>query len=117
MIGSWISYNHRIGTLVLFLHDIGDIFLPIGKCYSYAEKHLRIISTPRRFERHKNTGLLLFVLFVFAFVVPRLFFFGGLIYQAPDLQWYACCGIDTKSHYCGSCGDYQRNMVVYTLYI
>ena len=31
----------REGSLVLWLHDVGDIFLPIGKCFSYAETHFK----------------------------------------------------------------------------
>ena len=103
--GSWVSYNHRVGSLVLFLHDAGDIFLPIGKCYSYAEEHLRNVSTPEQFERHKNTGMFFFVLFVIAFAIPRLFFFGGLIYQGYEkYHWYICCGVNLKTGYCGRCG-------------
>jgi hypothetical protein len=90
--GSWLSYLHRIGSLVLFLHDVGDIFLPIGKCYSYAEKHIRATHSPMEFEFHKNVGTFFFVLFIIFFAVPRLFFFGGLIYLAiKEHQWMTCC--------------------------
>ena len=100
--GSWVSYHHRIGSLVLFLHDLGDIFLPIGKCYTYAEEHLRTSLTKEKFERHKMIGMGFFVLFVIAFAIPRLFFFGGLIYQSFDRNhWLTCCGLE--GDFCGQC--------------
>ena len=76
---SWLSLNHRIGSLVLICHDVGDVFLPIGKCYSYAEEHIRKTRTKRAYEVHKMIGTGFFILFIVAFVVPRLFFFGGII--------------------------------------
>ena len=103
MAGSWVSYNHRIGTLVLFLHDVGDIFLPIGKCYTYAEEHIRVKS-PHRYAFHKNIGMSAFVLFVIFFAVPRLILYGGLVYRGLiDFHWYKCCGVDLQSGYCGEC--------------
>jgi hypothetical protein len=105
MAGSWISYNHRIGTLVLFLHDIGDIFLPIGKCYTYAEEHIRRTQTKSQYEMHKAIGMGFFVLFVIGFAIPRLILFGGLIYQGFfEFHWYKCCGMSMQDlSVCGKC--------------
>jgi len=103
--GSWISYQHRIGTLVLFLHDIGDIFLPIGKCYTYAEEHIRRTRTKAQYEMHKNIGMGCFVMFVIAFAIPRLVVYGTLVYRGfNDYPWYKCCGYDPLTQYCGECG-------------
>ena len=103
MSGSWISYNHRVGSLVLFLHDIGDIFLPIGKCYTYAEEHIRV-KHPQHYAFHKNVGMSAFVLFVIFFAIPRLILYGGLVYRSMlDFHWLKCCGIDLESGYCGPC--------------
>jgi len=100
--GSWVSFHHRIGSLVLFLHDVGDIWLPIGKCYSYAEDHIRATCTPTQFKVHQAIGTSFFVLFIIFFAIPRLFFFGGLIFQGfQDYKWYSCCGVDYGT--CGSC--------------
>jgi hypothetical protein len=91
--GSWLAYHHRVGSLVLFLHDIGDIFLPIGKCYSYAEEHIRKTCTPAKFALHKAVGTGFFVVFIVLFAIPRLFFFGGLIYlSVKQHHWMTCCG-------------------------
>ena len=120
--GSWLSFHHRIGSLVLFLHDVGDIFLPIGKCYScvlpgmrhtnntcflpcrYAEDHIRATKSRTAFEFHKNIGTFFFVLFIIFFAIPRLFFFGGLIFQGPsEFKWYSCCGLGANGDECGPC--------------
>jgi len=104
MAGSWVSFHHRVGLLVLFLHDIGDIFLPIGKCYTDAEEHIRTTKTKAEYQMHKMIGMGFFVLFVIGFAIPRLIFFGALVYRAMFLHsWYACCGMDTATGYCGEC--------------
>jgi len=101
MIGSWFSYNHRIGTLVLFLHDIGDIFLPIGKCYTYAEEHIRITKSKRQYDMHKAIGMGSFVIFVVAFAIPRLLLYGSLIYQGIfKFGWYRCTSDTWRTGQC-----------------
>ena len=107
MFGSWISFNHRIGTLVLILHDVGDIFLPIGKCYTYAEEHIRLTKTKAQYEMHKIIGMFFFVMFVIAFAIPRLLMYGLLVFQgvADKYLWYKCCGYDPKTKFCGECSD------------
>jgi hypothetical protein len=38
------------------------------------------------------------------FAVPRLFFFGALIYQGPtEFKWYSCCGLGPDGQSCGPC--------------
>ncbi|KAH9255413.1 hypothetical protein BASA81_006532 [Batrachochytrium salamandrivorans] len=92
--GSWLTWNHRIGTLVLFLHDVGDIFLPIGKCFTYAEQHVKQTCTRQAFVLVQALGIFFFVLFVGTFSVPRILLFGRLVYLvAYDLDWTACCGV------------------------
>jgi hypothetical protein len=102
MAGSWASYNHRIGSLVLFCHDIGDIFLPIGKCYTYAEEHIRLTQSASSYGRHKVVGMSFFVLFVINFAIPRLIIFGSLTYFGFFKHaWFQCCGM--SEGYCGRC--------------
>lgn len=104
MAGSWVSYNQRIGTLVLILHDVGDIFLPIGKCYTYAEEHIRQTRSKMQYEVHKIIGMSFFVMFVIGFAIPRLFLFGNLVYNGfSKYHWYICCGFDVATQTCGAC--------------
>jgi len=101
---SWTTYNQRIGSLVLFLHDIGDIFLPIGKCYSYAEDHIRVTRSKRTYEIHKIIGMGFFVMFVITFAIPRLLLYGSLIYQGIEkFHWNSCCGANLLTGFCGPC--------------
>ncbi|KAF0984177.1 hypothetical protein FDP41_007354 [Naegleria fowleri] len=60
-----ISYYHRIGTLVLLLHDVVDVFLYIAKTLNYL-----------KFERTCET---VFVGFVLSFFVLRLVYLPYLI--------------------------------------
>ncbi|KAH9261080.1 hypothetical protein BASA81_000784 [Batrachochytrium salamandrivorans] len=93
MAGSWVTWSHRIGSLVLILHDVGDIFLPIGKCFTYAEQHVKQTCSRRTFQLVQFLGIFFFVLFIVAFAVPRILTFGGLIYfTAYELDWTTCCG-------------------------
>jgi hypothetical protein len=104
MFFSWMSYNQRVGSIVLFLHDVGDIFLPIGKCYTYAEEHIRETRSKASYEMHKTIGMAFFVMFVIAFAIPRLILYGSLIYQSVDnFHWNSCCGVDLATGYCGTC--------------
>ena len=73
-------------------HDCGDVWLPIGKMYSYAEEHIRRTRTKDAYRVHKFIGTGCFVLFIVFFMVPRLFFYGGLVYQASTTnKWYRFC--------------------------
>lgn len=58
---SWVAYFHRIGSLVLILHDVGDIFLSLAKCLNYIKKEFLCN--------------LSFVMFVILFIYPRLYVF------------------------------------------
>ncbi|EFC36131.1 predicted protein [Naegleria gruberi] len=75
-------YYHRIGTLVLILHDVVDIFLYCAK----ASKHMKA---------RESTTTALFVLFVLAFLLLRLIYFPSLILKS--LTNYA--GWDYPSRY------------------
>jgi TLC domain len=101
--GSWLTLDHRIGSLVLFLHDVGDIFLPIGKCFTYSEEHTKKTRSPIVFQIVQASGIFFFVMFIITFAVPRIFFFGGLIYYSVyELHWTTCCGV-LASGACGLC--------------
>lgn len=93
MFGSWLTWNHRIGTLVLILHDVGDIFLPIGKCFTYSETHVKRACSKFTFQVVQAAGIMSFVLFIIAFAIPRLFVLGRLLYIIPyELNWTLCVG-------------------------
>jgi hypothetical protein len=119
--GSWLFLHHRVGSLVLWLHDVGDIFLPIGKCFVYAEEHIRTTKSPEHYVRHKNIGTGFFVLFVICFAIPRLIFFGSLIYTGiTRYRWYDCCGFSNwEKHICMPCvngpGPLPSTLLVCTL--
>ena len=89
---SYLTQNQRIGSLVLFVHDLADVFLPIAKCFSYAEAHLRKTRSKSVFLAYQTVGTSLFVVFIVTFIIPRIFFFGGLIYQGVTTnRWYLWC--------------------------
>lgn len=91
--GSWLTYDHRLGSLVLILHDVGDIFLPIGKCFTYSEKHVKKNCSAMAYQIVQASGIGFFVLFIITFAIPRIFFFGGLIYYTMyELGWLYCAG-------------------------
>eukprot|EP00128_Syssomonas_multiformis_P012682 Colp12_sorted_trinity150504_noHs@28954 len=65
---SWINYYHRIGSLVLFLHDCADIWLSFAKCLNYVKK-----------ETLANIS---FGVFVVSFAYSRLYLFPILIWSS-----------------------------------
>lgn len=77
---SFLHHSLHIGILVLLFHDIGDIFLPIGKCFSYSEDHVKANFSKFAATFVEFSGLLFFVLFIIGFAVPRLLLFGSLIH-------------------------------------
>ncbi|XP_068955768.1 ceramide synthase 4-like isoform X2 [Petaurus breviceps papuanus] len=58
---SYCSNYIRIGTLVMLIHDVSDIFLEAGKMASYAQ--------------WKNSSEIIFVIFTVVFLVSRLILF------------------------------------------
>jgi hypothetical protein len=101
--GSWLTVDHRVGSLVLILHDIGDIFLPIGKLFTYSEKHAKETQSHLVYQIVQASGIFFFVLFIVTFAIPRIFLFGGLIYHSVyDLDWTICCGM-LANGVCGVC--------------
>lgn len=83
---SWVSLNHRIGILVLFFHDLPDIFLPVAKCFTYQEAYVRKFYSDKVFANSKAVGMVPFVLFVVTLVIFRIvlypILFGFAIYYA-----------------------------------
>ena len=57
---SFVANFVRIGTLVMAIHDVSDIFLEIAKCFVYAK--LKVADT-------------LFTIFAVVFIVSRIFIF------------------------------------------
>lgn len=104
LLGSWLTLDHRIGSIVLFLHDVGDVFLPVGKCFTYSEPHVRSVYSWQALKLVKACGLMSFVVFVIMFAIPRLFFFGGIVYTGMyELHWGACCGLSLTTGICSTC--------------
>lgn len=66
---SYLQNMLRIGMLILFLHDIADIFLEAGKCFNYMSKvdRFKWIAQPLT-----DT---LFACFAITFAVSRLYYF------------------------------------------
>jgi hypothetical protein len=112
--GSWLTLDHRIGSLVLILHDVADIFLPIGKVFTYSEKHAKDTQSALVYHIVQTSGIIFFVIFIITFAIPRIFLFGGLIYHAVyDLHWTTCCGVLAGAA-CGVCPAplYMAGLVV-----
>jgi len=101
--GSWLTIEQRIGSLVLFLHDIGDIFLPIGKMFTYSEDHTKKTRSHLTYQLVQAAGIFFFVLFIISFGIPRLYYFGGVVYRTMyDVHWTVCCGVLANGT-CGAC--------------
>lgn len=76
---SWDSLTHRIGILVLFFHDLPDIFLPVAKCFTYQEQYIRKFYSDKVISHVKAVGMVPFVLFVVTLIVFRIILFPILI--------------------------------------
>lgn len=69
---SWITLNHRIGLIVLFFHDLPDIFLPTAKCFSYQDQFVKKLYSEGTYKRAKAVGLIPFVGFVLTLLLFRI---------------------------------------------
>ena len=69
---SWVALLHRIGVLVLFFHDLPDIFLPVAKCFTYQEQFVRKFYSDKVVSQAKALGMVPFVLFVITLVIFRV---------------------------------------------
>jgi hypothetical protein len=77
---SYLFLHTHAGLLVLVFHDVGDIFLPIAKCFVYTEDHARATFSRANFRKVVMGGVFFFVLFLIAFAGPRLVLFPVFIY-------------------------------------
>lgn len=80
---SWIVNLTRIGTSILLVHDIADIFLEAGKCFNY-------ISKAKGNKWAKGCCDALFGIFAITFGISRLYVFPkymvlSLVYEAPAI--------------------------------
>lgn len=76
MLFSYLTNFTRIGTTVLALHDVSDVFLELGKCVNYASK----VESQKRWASPICDTL--FVCFAVSFFVMRL-----LIYPVWVFYW------------------------------
>ncbi|KAL3316034.1 Ceramide synthase 1 [Cichlidogyrus casuarinus] len=67
---SMFAKFHRIGTLVLFMHDINDVFLEFGKANVYIK-----FRNNKYHAWHDSVGGLSYVAFVLSWIVTRLYWF------------------------------------------
>ncbi|KAL5007544.1 hypothetical protein ScPMuIL_016350 [Solemya velum] len=58
---SWVTNYTRVGTMVLALHDVADIWLQLAKLFTYF--------------KYKRTSEVFFVIFIITWVISRLIFF------------------------------------------
>ena len=85
---SWVTVNHRIGLLVLFFHDLPDIFLPVAKCFSYQEQFIRKFYSEDVEAAAKFVGMAPFVLFVATLIIFRVILYPMLIiYGVYHSDW------------------------------
>lgn len=113
--GSWLSWNHRIGSLVLFLHDLADVALPIAKCLSYSEDHLRRTKPRAVYEAIRVVGTGCFVAFIVLFIVPRNIMFGMLTWHGmTTVRWFNWCYSNGQWVRCTAGGGHLPPVVLLT---
>ncbi|CAG0883619.1 unnamed protein product [Darwinula stevensoni] len=72
---SWLSSCFRVGTLILLLHDISDIFMEAAKMYNYLGKRYEIVCNST------------FGIFTITWFITRLGVFPYIVFK--------CCWIDS----------------------
>lgn len=75
LVSSHMQSLQRIGVVILFLHDLADIFLELGKCFNYIAKVQRFHAWAQPITD------ILFVLFAVVFFVTRLVLYPQCIYS------------------------------------
>lgn len=86
---SFLIPSQHVGLLVLFFHDVGDIFLPIAKCFVYAEEYARSAYSIRIVQVLEGLGIFFFICFLVSFAVLRLMLFPILIYLGVyEAAWW-----------------------------
>lgn len=87
---SFVFLSTEAGFLVLFFHDVGDVFLPIAKCFSYTEEHARAHYTRATLRMLEYAGVFFFICFLVSFAITRLVLFPMMLKTLLyDLFWYS----------------------------
>eukprot|EP00042_Codosiga_hollandica_P028714 m.152275 g.152275 ORF g.152275 m.152275 type:complete len:658 (+) comp52849_c0_seq9:2752-4725(+) len=79
IVTSWASGMYRIAALILFLHDISDIFLEAAKIGLYLKK--------------KGLADISFALFAIVFAVSRLYYYPVIAVRSVAIEWVNILGI------------------------
>mmetsp|Transcript_5275 Transcript_5275/g.9913 ORF Transcript_5275/g.9913 Transcript_5275/m.9913 type:complete len:336 (-) Transcript_5275:52-1059(-) len=90
--GSCFGSAFDMGVVILFCHDISDIFLCIAKCFVYTEDHARANYSRRTFKILEALGVFFFVVFLISFGFSRLVLLPMYIYVNAYLNGW--CGRD-----------------------
>lgn len=75
---SYVANYIRIGTLVMAIHDVSDVFLEGAKCLHYLN--------------YKNTAELIFVVFAITFIVSRIIIFPFWILHTSAIKSWEVVG-------------------------
>ncbi|XP_077997084.1 ceramide synthase 1-like [Glandiceps talaboti] len=67
---SYVSRYHKIGTLVIFCHDITDVFLEFGKWFVYTKKR-----NGKTYMLNEHLSNIMFAGFTLSWVVCRLYWY------------------------------------------
>ncbi|XP_039273043.2 ceramide synthase 5-like [Styela clava] len=78
IIFSYFANFVRVGTLVMAIHDISDIFLEGAKCVSYL--------------KYAKTSEILFIIFAITFIVTRIIIFPFWIIHTSAIKSFAIIG-------------------------
>lgn len=85
---SWITVNHRIGIVVLFLHDLPDILIDLAKCIKYQEHYVKKSYTKGTYNIAQIFGICTFALFFFALLFCRIIWYlQAILYLIYDAEW------------------------------
>jgi hypothetical protein len=81
MLTSHIGNLHRYGTMLMFLHDISDVFLELAKCFNY-------VSQVPRWKHFHYVCDALFAGFAISFFFCRLVFFPKVFFVSTFAYTY-----------------------------
>jgi hypothetical protein len=85
---SYLYNYHNVGMVISFIHNLSDIFLPIGKCLNYAGSYVKNRNFIIR-SAIDISGIVVYIVFAIVFIYSRLILLNTTINAVPwDERFY-----------------------------